>query len=117
MKCSKVRVEVGSLLMRGHAVEGSAYMYIDEMTRKKGPGQRLRLGDLGYISCVLSLSVADRTRSGNRLELARLGTGLNTQVSCQGCFQEVQTVTVEGQTSLFVTLASYAYSEASSVQL
>lgn len=35
--------------MRGHAVEGSAYMCIDETTRKKGPGQRLRLGDLGYI--------------------------------------------------------------------
>lgn len=53
-------------------------MHVDEKSRKKGPGQRLGVGlglrDLGYIHCVLSPSVTGRTRSGNRLELARVGS-------------------------------------------
>lgn len=50
------------------------HVYVDGKTKKKGPGQRLGVGDLGYIRCVLSPSVAGRTSSGNRLELARVGS-------------------------------------------
>lgn len=103
-------------------------VHVDEKTRKKRPGRRLGVGDLGYISCVLSLSVTNRTRSGNRLELATVGSwrdGLNTRVSCRGYFWGFKLSQSSGPltspwevwTSLFVTLASYAYSEASSVQL
>lgn len=49
------------------------HVYVDGKTKKKGPGQRPGV-DLGYIRCVLSPSVAGRTSSGNRLELARVGS-------------------------------------------
>lgn len=50
------------------------HVYVDEKTKRKGPGQRPGVGDLRYIRCVLSPSVAGRTSSGNTLELARVGS-------------------------------------------